>query len=141
MRLVDDFSEFGINSATGTCDKLRLGGIDEIVATAVLWHRTLLRARVAGTVQVTLREGEVLRGALHPHWCKANEDQLVGKTWDLQDAYKQLALKPAHRFAAVVATPHPEKETQLWASIALPFGACPLPGAPDRQLPRRLPAL
>ena len=32
--------ELGFDFATGTVDKLRLGGIEELVAMAVLWDRT-----------------------------------------------------------------------------------------------------
>ena len=64
-----------------------------------------------------------LRPRQPPEVLKALVEGTRGRqTWDLQDAYKQLALLPAHRFAAVVATPQEPGAPQLWASVALPFG-------------------
>ena len=122
VRWVDDFSESRVNAATGTSGKLRLGGIDEVVATAVPGHRTLSRARSTDAVQVVPRTGVVMHAPLDLHGHQPGSWQLVGKTWDLQDAYQLLALLPAQRVAAVVATPQESGAPQPRASGALPVG-------------------
>ena len=73
-------------------------------------------------MQVELRTGVVMRAPLGAHWRQPGSVELVGNAWDLQDACKQLALMPAHRCAAVVATPQESGAPQLWASVAMPFG-------------------
>ena len=71
-----------------------------------------------------LSDGRSLSGPRHVDWERPEDRGLWGKTWDLQDAYKQLAVAPAHRFAATIATPGRDGgEVQLWTSLTLPFGA------------------
>ena len=120
VRLVDDFSELGPNSTVGLKEKLTLSGIDEVIAIARVWRMAL----ESPTVRLVLSDGRTLSGPRHADWERPEDRGLWGKTWDLQDAYKQLPVRPEHRWAGLVAVPRPAGErASLWASLALPFGA------------------
>ena len=63
LRLIDDVSILGTNSALTTTEKLEMGGIDSYLALAKAWHRA---AHPRGHVVVHLRSGETPTGELHP---------------------------------------------------------------------------
>lgn len=47
LRLIDDGSEFGVNAATTTPEKIDLGGVDEVIAVAMSWSRAVTDRSVA----------------------------------------------------------------------------------------------
>ncbi|CAJ1329922.1 unnamed protein product [Effrenium voratum] len=99
IRCVDDFSEFLLNEATATSEKLVLEGLDDIVALARFW------------LSVSESKGQPF-------------PDLKGRCLDLKAAYKQLARSPEHAWASVIAVWSPaEKKTVFFESVALPFGA------------------
>ena len=87
MRLVDGFSEHGVNGATHVREKITLGGIDECVALAKAWSSLV---SPGGQVECHPPSGELLQGKLHPGWGEDGMKKIVGRTWDLKAAYKRL---------------------------------------------------
>ena len=50
--------------------------------------------------------------------------RILGRTWDLEAAYNQFAVLPAHRFASIIAVEEPGKRDRtFWIGDAPPFGA------------------
>ena len=97
VRNIDDMSEFAVNQAYGTPEKLDLGGVDEVVALAIGWLRATAGSRS----------------------CK-----LRGRCLDLKSAYKQIYLNKADKQNAVLTVLDPnEDEVRFFISNVLPFGA------------------
>ena len=97
VRNIDDRSEFAVNQAYGTPEKLDLGGVDEVVALAIGWLRATAGSRS----------------------CK-----LRGRCLDLKSAYKQIYLNKADKQNAVLTVLDPkEDEVRFFISNVLPFGA------------------
>ena len=97
VRNIDDLSEFSVNQAYGTPEKLDLGGVDEVVALSAAWIRTL--------------QG-------------SGRSALLGRCLDLKGAYKQIALHRADRPNAVLAVLDPSKgAVSFFLTNVLPFGA------------------
>ena len=96
-RLIDDCSVGGFNSTCGSCEKLRVHAIDEMAA-YIAWCLT------------TLGEGSM--------------EQVVGKTYDLRNAYKQYGIDPGDRSVLRIAVWNPAaSRVQFLGLNALPFGA------------------
>ena len=96
-RLIDDCSIGGFNSTCGSSEKLRIHAIDEMAA-YIVWCLTTL-----GT------------GSL---------EQVVGKTYDLRNAYKQYGIDKTDRSLLRIAVWNPVLEkVQFLGLNALPFGA------------------
>eukprot|EP00972_Heterocapsa_arctica_P086376 12731056-Heterocapsa_arctica.AAC.1 len=121
MRLVDDFSEYGVNSAAHIREKITLGGVDECVALAKAWASAV---GPDGVVSCPLPDGTILQGRLPPAWGDVDVMRLVGRTWDFKAAYKQFAGLEAHRYANVIVVFNPDKKgPSYFVGAALPFGA------------------
>lgn len=119
IRNIDDLSEFAVNQAYGTPEKLDLGGVDEVVALASQW---LKAART--DVEIRLSSGQVLRGKLHPELKEEDARELVGRCLDLKSAYKQVALRPSDQANAVLSVYDPGSDcVKFFVSKVLPFGA------------------
>lgn len=100
VRNIDDLSEFSVNQAYGTPEKLDLGGVDEVVAMAAAWARVASKAGC--------REGVELRG----------------RCLDLKSAYKQIPLHSADRAHAILSVFDPSShQVRFFSSLVLPFGA------------------
>jgi hypothetical protein len=69
--------------------KLDLGGVDEI---ASLLKQMLQAVGVDRAVSVTLSSGEILRGVLHHELTVEQAKTIVGRTSDLDAAYRQLII-------------------------------------------------
>ena len=96
VRLIDDFSICGANSAYGMTEKLRVQSIDE------------LTAYLAYILDST-------EGAACP--------ALVGRTFDLKHAYKQFGVDEWHSKFLNIAVRKPGGSYGLFKVYALPFGA------------------
>ena len=96
-RLIDDCSVGGFNSTCGSTEKLRIHAIDEMAA-YIAWCLAYL--------------GE------------AAMDGVVGKTYDLRNAYKQYGVCAEDRSLLRIAFWNPEvSQVQFLGLNALPFGA------------------
>ena len=97
VRNIDDLSEFAVNQAYGTPEKLDLGGVDEVVSLAIAWVRATDGVRPA---------------------------KLRGRCLDLKSAYKQIHLNGTDRQNAVLTVLEPDtNEVKFFISNVLPFGA------------------
>ena len=120
LRLVDDFSEFLVNSCVGTCEKVDLRGVDGMAAVVKLMTSAVRPDR---SVRICLASGEVLEGWLHPSWNLEDLKMLGGRTLDLEDSYKQFFPKRAHRFLSIVAVPDLEAlRVMFFEALSMLFG-------------------
>lgn len=121
VRVIDDYSEPYVNAAYGGLDKLDLGGVDEIAA---MIREVLLSVADDRMVNVSLSTGEVMQGSLHASLSVKEARSLVGRTLDLQSAYRQLAVAPSAAWSSVVAVFNPvSQRAEIYVQRALPFGA------------------
>ena len=98
VRPIDNFRGSHINAACGTSEKVSVDG-PNLIAQACLAY-------------------------IDQHTIRNPEDRLVGRTWDLKSAYKQLAVRPDHRhFAWIAAQDLSTGEVQLAQMHSMPFGA------------------
>ena len=92
------------------------------------WARAV---RPSGDVHLVLSDGEELGGRLHSEWDRhrAKEDmvgvgRLLGRTLDLESAFKRLATHPAGAPLAVICVWDPvSKAPALFMQTSLAFGA------------------
>jgi len=82
-RPIDDFSEFGHNSASHSHDYVDLGGVDAVVGIAKTW---LEQPGPDGVVSITLSSGKTLRGPLHESYKERQSRRLQGRALDLRSA-------------------------------------------------------
>ena len=98
IRPIDNFRSSFVNSACGVREKVAMDGVDEIVSACL-------------------------------HWLKAKRprrpnDRVVGRTWDLKSACKQLAVRAEHKKYAVICVVDPETNDVRFAKLhSMPFGA------------------
>ena len=104
LRPVDDYSECKVNSAFGSADKVDLKALDKFVAMCRLWNRAMLDP---GLFSISLSDGQVLEGLVHPGWESAGGKFPQITTLDLRSAYKQLPLAPDCKPFAMVTLPDP----------------------------------
>ena len=98
IRPIDNFKSSCVNAACGVQEKVAMDGIDEIVSLCLHW----------------LRRRKPLSA----------EDRILGRTWDLKSAYKQLAVKREHKRFALICVVDPESNRVRIAEIhSMPFGA------------------
>ena len=98
VRPIDNFRSSFVNSACGVREKVAMDGIDEIVSACLHW----------------------LRHKRPRH----HDDRIVGRTWDLKSAYKQLAVRADHKKYAVVCVVDPLSNDVRFAKLhSMPFGA------------------
>ena len=101
LRPIDNFSASHINSATGLRDKLQVDSIDEICAMIKAWAQ-----RSSGTP------------------C------LVGRSYDLRKAYRQIGIAPDHlKFAWISVWSPDDAAPRLFRMDSMPFGATASVGA------------
>ena len=93
-RAIDDFSFSSINATIGSTDKIALQGVDEIAA---------LIKRLIG---------------IRPM------DDLLGRTYDMEAAYRQLPIHASERGKAIICVFDPNiKKPRLFKMATMPFGA------------------
>ena len=122
VRNIDDLSEFSVNLAYGTPEKLDLGGLDEVVSLASQWVRAVDASQQE--VEAVLSDGTAMRGKLHDDFNTKKKRRLHGRCLDLKSAYKQLALRPSDQSNAVLVVLNPASgQLEYYVSKVLPFGA------------------
>ena len=129
LRLIDDLSCSHVNQAFCSNLKLDLGGIDEVAVVA----RTFLEMiSDDGMVSCTLCDGTCLRGPLSSELSVQDARRLVGRTLDLEAAYKQCLVSESSLWASVLGIVSPSGSRELFVSHVLPFGARGSVGAFNR---------
>ena len=124
-RQIDDFPEYFLNACTTVADKILVAGIDSIASHAKLWSDKILEARLHpdNLITVTLASRETLQGRVHEDYLK-KDVKLVGKCIDLESAYKQCPVQPAHSRYGIFAIKNPDAgAVEFFFARALPFGA------------------
>ena len=98
-----------------------LGGLNEVISIARTWINAV---QSDGSVHLPGAGAPTgAKGWLHPEWALSSPTRLVGRTADRKHAYKQVAPRPSHRFAAVVAVlDSTAGEVKLFDSLVLAFG-------------------
>ena len=77
-----------------------------------------------GWVTIELSDGTILEGHLHESLTIAEARNLVGRTLDLSNAYRQLFNSPATDWCSVISTFNPQAgKNELDIQHANPFGA------------------
>jgi hypothetical protein len=119
VRAVDDFNEFGVNSALTSIEKLPLGCPDELIA--------LARAMVSAvhddrSTVFQLSTGQFFTDTLHEEWTNKEARDELGRTLHLEAAYKQLARKNKDTDVSIIAVASPRAGcTEFFEVVALPF--------------------
>ena len=120
VRPIDDFSQYLINSAFGTQEKVLMLGLDQVVSWTRAWAGSEGTAR-----EISLKDsgGKVYRTWVHPEWGTGGFSDLVGRVADLKSAYKQLAIHPAHASLSIIAVQKPSGErVDFFKAKSLMFG-------------------
>ena len=121
VRVIDDLSESLINSCFGTFETVDLGGVDELAVLSRTWLQAISDDR---KVCFKLSDGRVISGTLHASLTLACARALAGRTLDLESAYKQLLVRKANLWAAVLKIHNTDTgRDELYVSEVLPFGA------------------
>ena len=107
VRPIDDYSESFPNAAFGSPFKLDLGGVDEIASLLKQMLQAVGNDRV---VLVVLSSGEKLRSVLHHEFTVEQARTIVGRTLDLDAAYRQLIISRRSAWCSVQATYNPETQ-------------------------------
>ena len=119
-RPIDDMSRSFVNAAFGSSYKLDLPGIDGM---AILARSFLDSVLDNGKVKIPLSNGLFLKGMLHDSLDVNMARCLVGRTLDLDSAYKQVLVSCDTLWTAILAIEDPHGRKQLFRSNVLPFGA------------------
>ena len=119
IRPIDDFSEYGINPAFGSSEKVSLYGVDQIVA----WSKIKAQSTSNRDVSVTDTAGRIGKTKLAGDWTVDMWKSTVGRVADLKAAYKQLASAPKHASLAAIAVRVPGSgQTKFFRTMGLMFG-------------------
>jgi hypothetical protein len=120
VRPIDNFSEFGVNSAFGAEEKITMLGVDHVVA----WSRAWLESEVGkGRFEVLDDAGQRWSGMFHDSWEPGEWSNLVGRVADLKSAYKQVAVHPSSAAFSIIAARDPnDGKVKLFEAISLMFG-------------------
>ncbi|CAE7801527.1 SLC24A2 [Symbiodinium sp. CCMP2592] len=120
-RAIDDFSEAAVNSCFGCFERVTLKALDEI---CWLCMQVCRAAKSSGSLDLELSTGERLKGPLHTAWKDPDRVRPHCKTYDLQAAYKQLALHPSERPKSIILLREPgSRAVKAFVCNTLPFGA------------------
>ena len=120
VRAIDDYSLLGQNAAMSVAEKVDLTGVDFVATCA----RAFVAAAAGGDkIGLELSDGEVYGGHVHADFA-GRRLELVGKTFDLKSAYRQLARHPDDAPFTVVAIWNAvEKRVEFFEQTVLAFGA------------------
>ena len=120
IRPVDDFSQFGVNAAFGTAEKISMLGVDQVVGWAKAWCESTSDDR---SVSLLDSAGQRYSGWLHEDWELDDWRHLLGRVADLKNAYKQLPRHPAHAVLSIIAVPDPHTlDIAFFEAYSLMFG-------------------
>ena len=119
VRMIDDMSETLVNAGFASSFKLDLGGVDEVVVLCRALVEAVFDDR---TVVLRLSCGAELRGVLHHSLTVQQARTLVGRTLDLEAAYKQMLISKASQWAGVLSVRNPSGGNSLFIANVLPFG-------------------
>ncbi|CAE7638477.1 Abcb1a [Symbiodinium sp. CCMP2592] len=119
VRMIDDMSETLVNAGFASSYKLDLGGVDEVVVLCRAFVEAVFEDR---TVVLRLSSGTELRGLLHSSLTVQQAKTLVGRTLDLEAAYKQMLIAKASQWAGVLTVRNPSGGNSLFIANVLPFG-------------------
>ena len=121
IRAIDDYSASLVNSAFCSHEKLSLPGTDEVAGITKLFMNVI---NGGPRVEVALSDGMVLKGTKHASLTKDSGKKLGGRTLDLSDAYRQLAIAERSKWTAVLGVLDPSTgKPALFMQHALPFGS------------------
>ena len=120
VRAIDDLTESLVNSSFSSSYKLDLPGVDGV---AVLARTMLDCVDEERTVVLTLSDGAKLSGKLHKSLSVIDARNLVGRTLDLDSAYKQMLVAQQSLWCSVLAIEDHSGQYQCFISEVLPFGA------------------
>ena len=116
LRVIDDFSASGINDALAASETIDPAAADHIIANI----RT--HAQAFAQTDEMIDADSVLAGLERHEDVKG--DQLVGRMFDLSNAYKNLAVQPSHYCFSVVVVWDPDgRAPAYFVQRSLPFGA------------------
>ena len=118
VRLIDDALASGLNSAYGTSNKLVLFDVDTLVALSIQIAKALANPKDP----LLLMDGTVVNMDVSKAWSRPF--RLVGRTLDLQSAYKQIGPYMDHLWNRVIMVYNPDlKGPSFFISSALMFGS------------------
>ena len=120
VRPIDDMSIRLVNAAFASDFKLNLDGVDGI---AVLARSFLESVKEDGTVEIVLSSGKQLVGKLRESLDLNSARRLVGRTLDLEAAYKQMMVSEPSLWCSVLLVSDPLGNKHYFLSQVLPFGA------------------
>ena len=119
LRPIEDFSEFGHNSAFGAEEKVTLKNFDTVVAVTRAWLEAESSQGVASFYDSA---GKVWKADLSEEWPPGEFGNLVGRVADLKGAYKQLPCHAAHRCFSVIGLRREDGSTDFFEALSLMFG-------------------
>jgi hypothetical protein len=121
IRAIDNYSAGGVNGAFVADEKVDLQGIDHVAALAKALATAVADDR---TYCLTSNSGKELRGVIHSSWSLSQVREVVGRTLDLEAAYRQIALCPGQQWSSILIVWNPVLwKPQFFLQHALPFGA------------------
>lgn len=119
VRLMDDCLSSGLNSAFSAANKLRLMAVDTLVALFLCIARCM---KSGGCMRLVLSDGKVLSISPSAHW--DGDFNLVGRTLDLESAYKQATSHPEDQWCRSIVVWNPvDKTPSFFLTSALMFGS------------------
>ena len=113
-----------VQSATTACvGAQHVIGIDPLLISAKAAMCAVTSDRLDEVV-VEDATGRIRSAKLHADWRRAGTRRVLGKTWDLRSAYRNLVRTPSHCSVTIIAVWNPiAKKTEFYEQPVLPFGA------------------
>ena len=123
VRPCDNYSIFGHNCTSSDSETIDTEGPDSIAGLAKLWT-WVFEVDENFVFKLTLDDGTILSGTLHPELRGSDAQALLGRLIDLARAYKQLARDPVDADMAIFSLPFlTGGGTAFFEALALGFGA------------------
>lgn len=119
VRLIDDCLASGLNSAFAGTNKLTLMGVDALTSLVLCISKHVALGKGFSFILSTGKKMDVVP---HPEW--KSKIQLLGRTVDLESAYKQAAADPSQGWVKYIAVYNPKLQApSFFSTQALMFGA------------------
>ena len=117
--MIDDCLSSGLNSAYSSANKLRLMAVDALVSLFLCMSGCMAKK---GSMRLVLSDGTSLSVSPSIHW--EGDCGLVGRTLDLESAYKQATCHPEDRWCRSIVVWNPiDKVLAFFVTSALMFGS------------------